>query len=792
MGRRAIVSSCVLNQFALDFQGNYEKILISIIEAKAQGARFRTGPELEICGYSCEDHFYESDTLLHSWQVLAELLKDPQTRDILVDVGMPVMHRNVSYNCRVIFLNGKILLIRPKRILCDDGIYRETRWFTAWTKDNTLTDFHLPRMITAITEQTTVPFGDGVISTADTCIGFEICEELWNPESSHIALGLDGVEIISNSSGSYIELRKSYYHVELIKNATAKSGGCYLFSNFRGCDGQRIYFNQPALVAFNGQILAKTKQYALEEVEVCTAIIDLEEIRSYRNQSRSRCIRAEKSKPFPRVRVNYSLSDEDDFYLRPTSPIEWNYLTDVQEITWGPACWLWDYLRRSGQSGFFLPLSGGLDSSSVACIVSAMCHIVYQTLNQGDETVLRDLRRIVSDPTFVPKNASDICHRILFTCYMGSSNSSEATKTRAGRLAKDIGSNHHDLLIDRAVTAFLDIFRASTGLTPQFKAHGGTHTENLALQNLQARIRMVMSYLYAQLMRWATGLPGSLLVLGTANVDEALRGYMTKYDCSSADINPIGSISKGDLTRFLKYFRTEFDHASLDDILCAPPTAELEPLAEGGVIAQTDEVDMGMTYAELGVYGRLRKPGACGPYSMFCKLVHEWRNLHPPELVAEKVKHFFRSYAINRHKMTVLTPAYHTEVYSPDDNRHDHRPFLYNVAWTWQFRCIDEKHSHITTTKPHQMSEGDGKKREGSGGKKGVEGADAPKKEEKKEGASGSTGKKGDTPTPTPPPQKSLKGTFFLIFLGLLWLAYVIQVALMKELMAKVESGRKD
>ncbi|CAG0911890.1 unnamed protein product, partial [Cyprideis torosa] len=116
---------------------------------------------------------------------------------------------------------------------------------------------------------------------------------------------------------------------------------------------------------------------------------------------------------------------------------------------------------------------------------------------------------------------------------MGSSNSSEATKTRAGRLAKDIGSNHHDLLIDRAVTAFLDIFRASTGLTPQFKAHGGTHTENLALQNLQARIRMVMSYLYAQLMRWATGLPGSLLVLGTANVDEALRGYMTKYDCSS-------------------------------------------------------------------------------------------------------------------------------------------------------------------------------------------------------------------------------------------------------------------
>lgn len=34
---------------------------------------------------------------------------------------------------------------------------------------------------------------------------------------------------------------------------------------------------------------------------------------------------------------------------------------------------------------------------------------------------------------------------------------------------------------------------------------------------------------------------GFLLVLGSANVDESLRGYLTKYDCSSADINPIGA-----------------------------------------------------------------------------------------------------------------------------------------------------------------------------------------------------------------------------------------------------------
>ena len=33
----------------------------------------------------------------------------------------------------------------------------------------------------------------------------------------------------------------------------------------------------------------------------------------------------------------------------------------------------------------------------------------------------------------------------------------------------------------------------------------------------------------------------------------SLYGYMTKYDCSSADINPIGGISKTDLRGFCKY-----------------------------------------------------------------------------------------------------------------------------------------------------------------------------------------------------------------------------------------------
>jgi hypothetical protein len=41
---------------------------------------------------------------------------------------------------------------------------------------------------------------------------------------------------------------------------------------------------------------------------------------------------------------------EEGLPLKIASPSE--------ECCLGPACWLWDFLRRSGAAGFFLPLSG--------------------------------------------------------------------------------------------------------------------------------------------------------------------------------------------------------------------------------------------------------------------------------------------------------------------------------------------------------------------------------------------------------------------------------------------------
>lgn len=41
-----------------------------------------------LSGYGCNDHFLEYDTFLHSWQVVAEILKADDISGIIIDLGM--------------------------------------------------------------------------------------------------------------------------------------------------------------------------------------------------------------------------------------------------------------------------------------------------------------------------------------------------------------------------------------------------------------------------------------------------------------------------------------------------------------------------------------------------------------------------------------------------------------------------------------------------------------------------------------------------------------------------------
>ncbi|XP_052209726.1 glutamine-dependent NAD(+) synthetase isoform X3 [Diospyros lotus] len=693
------VATCNLNQWAMDFDCNVKNIKESIVRAREAGAVIRLGPELEITGYGCEDHFLELDTVSHAWECLRDILLGDWTDGILCSFGMPIIKGSERYNCQVLCLNRKIIMIRPKMWLANDGNYRELRWFTAW-KQKELVDFQLPTDISEALSQQTVPFGYGYIQFLDTAVAAEICEELFTPIPPHAELALNGVEVFMNASGSHHQLRKLDLRLRAFIGATHTRGGVYMYSNHQGCDGGRLYYDGCSCVVVNGDVVAQGSQFSLKDVEVVVAQIDLDAVASLRGSISSFQEQASCKSKAPSVASPYKLCQGFNLQMSLSSPFKIRYHLPEEEIAFGPGCWLWDYLRRSGASGFLLPLSGGADSSSVAAIVGCMCQLVVKEIANGDEQVKADAIRIgnYTEGQF-PTDSKEFAKRIFYTVFMGSENSSEATSMRAKVLADEIGAWHLDVKIDGVVSALLSLFQTLTGKRPRYKVDGGSNIENLGLQNIQARIRMVLAFMLASLMPWVHSKPGFYLVLGSSNVDEGLRGYLTKYDCSAADINPIGSISKQDLRRFLRWAASHLGYTSLAEIEAAPPTAELEPIRSN--YSQLDEVDMGMTDEELSVYGRMRKIFRCGPVSMFKNLCYKWGGRLSPSEVADKVKRFFKYYTINRHKMTVLTPSYHAESYSPEDNRFDLRQFLYNARWPYQFRKIDDLVEDFDGGKPN-------------------------------------------------------------------------------------------
>lgn len=102
-----------------------------------------------------------------------------------------------------------------------------------------------------------------------------------------------------------------------------------------------------------------------------------------------------------------------------------------------------------------------------------------------------------------------------------------------------------------------------------------------ALANIAPRLRMTALY--------AVAAAENRLVAGTGNRSEAYVGYFTKWGDGAHDFNPIADLTVTEIYAFLRYL-----HAP-EAILTKAPSAALFD-------GQTDETEMGVTYAQLDAF----------------------------------------------------------------------------------------------------------------------------------------------------------------------------------------------
>jgi len=134
-------------------------------------------------------------------------------------------------------------------------------------------------------------------------------------------------------------------------------------------------------------------------------------------------------------------------------------LFEFPHATFEPSIYLWDYLRKCGARGFYLSLSGGLDSCAAVLTVYNMCHLVYDAIvnNKDADQVLSDLRKVLRKKNYYPKSPKKLCNDLLYTAYLATVNSSELTMQRAKRIAQDFGCKHRVVNFDDIFTSYQNI-----------------------------------------------------------------------------------------------------------------------------------------------------------------------------------------------------------------------------------------------------------------------------------------------------------------------------------------------
>lgn len=108
-----------------------------------------------------------------------------------------------------------------------------------------------------------------------------------------------------------------------------------------------------------------------------------------------------------------------------------------------------------------------------------------------------------------------------------------------------------------------------------------TKLNQVALVNIAPRLRMMALY--------AIAASENRLVAGTGNRSEGYVGYFTKWGDGAHDFNPISDLTVTEVYEFLRY---------LSAPACVIEKAPSAALFDG----QTDESEMGVSYAELDAY----------------------------------------------------------------------------------------------------------------------------------------------------------------------------------------------
>lgn len=476
------IALCQINPTVGDLAGNQEKI-VGFYRRAMRMARpdLVVFPECALTGYPPEDLLLSESFVKENICHLKNMAKE--FKEATVIVGFVYKANQKKYNSAAVIKNSKISAVYSKHILPNYGVFDEKRYFSYGT-------------------------GVGIINVKGIPIGMSICEDIWEGDltiSPCMKQAKAGAKILVNISASPYYAGKFQNRLSLLRERVKQTHCPIVYVNMVGGQDELIFDGRSTVLDQKGKlaVLAKSFEEDLKFIEFT------DENGTFSNGRLT-------GLPICQRRSHRKLGN---FCQKE------NLLKGTEEIYQALVLGTRDYVEKNGFKSVVVGLSGGIDSSLVACIAV--------------DALGRD--RVIG-------------------VTMPSRYSSEGTRSDAFRLAQNLGIKFLNIPIERVFKSFLKT------LSPFFK---GTKA-GIAEENLQSRIRgmllMALSNKYGH------------LVLTTGNKSEVSVGYCTLYGDTAGGFAMLKDVPKTVVYKLSDWVNKKLGKEIIpQSVIARAPTAELKP-----------------------------------------------------------------------------------------------------------------------------------------------------------------------------------------------------------------------
>ena len=247
-----------LNFHIGNFEGNTQKMLETVNEAKSMGADIVCFSELTTCGYPPRD-FLEFDDFIHLAEDSIEMLTGA-SKDIAIVVGSPsrnpVVEGKDLYNSAYFLYEGEVKYVQHKTLLPTYDIFDEYRYFEPASEH-------------------------GVVEFKEKKIALTVCEDIWNIGNEnplYTICPLDEMmphqpDFIINLSASPFDYRQAAKREQIIKANIERYGIPMFYINHVGAQTELIFDGGSIIMSADGKIFDEMPFF-----EECLKVYELDDI----------------------------------------------------------------------------------------------------------------------------------------------------------------------------------------------------------------------------------------------------------------------------------------------------------------------------------------------------------------------------------------------------------------------------------------------------------------------------------------------------------------------------------